>query len=55
MVIDPRCRALARTLLADFRLSPAERSEELDRLAHEIQIVVDLALENLEHRRISPR
>lgn len=44
-------RVLARVLLRDYRLSREEREQEIDRLADQIQTVVDVSLTELEDRR----
>lgn len=51
MAYDRRCRDLAVHMLRDYRLSPAERAEETERLAQQIQRMVDTELEALEHRK----
>ncbi len=51
MTHDRACRILAEKFLAEYRLSPVERHEEVDRLANAIQQTIEAELENLEHRR----
>lgn len=51
MTVDRRCLTLAAGFLAPYRLSPAERQQEVERLAQAIQIVIESELEGLEHRK----
>jgi hypothetical protein len=52
MIPDRACRVLAAQSLAPYRLSPAERHEEVERLAQDIQRIIAESLEALEHRRV---
>lgn len=53
MTYDAACFRLAKQILADYRLSKDEREDEAGRLAESIQRVVEMQLENLEHRKIA--
>jgi hypothetical protein len=47
----PHCADLAKLFLSDFDLTEAERKDETERLAQQIQDAVESHLEGLEHRR----
>jgi hypothetical protein len=49
--VDARCVALARFFLQDYNLTPAERNEEAERIAQDIQRAIEAELEQLEHRK----
>ena len=47
---DVACQTLARHFLRDYRLSAEERKQEGERLAQQIQQMLEAELENLAHR-----